>query len=199
MNVYDFDHTIYHGDSSFDFSCFYLIRHPGLLLFLPVQLFAVAGIKLGLFSVKRGKELFFSFLKMRPARENDIMRFWQTHGRKMTSWYSEHQRPDDLIISASPEFLLRPFVEDILKKSVIATEVAVDSGKIHGENCKGNEKVRLFRERYPSGSIDCFYSDSLSDAYLARIATRAFLVRNRSTRKTELLDWPRENKDNPCR
>ncbi len=56
MNVYDFDHTIYDGDSSVDFFCFYLIRHLRLLLCLPVLSFAIIGIKLGFLSVKRGKE-----------------------------------------------------------------------------------------------------------------------------------------------
>lgn len=192
MNVYDFDHTIYNGDSSVDFSCFYLRRHLTLLLCLPVQFFAVIGIKLGFLSVKHGKELFFSFLKLRPADPKDIMDFWKTHSNKMTSWYLEHQQPDDLIISASPEFLLQPYVEGILKKRVIATKVDTDSGKIHGENCKGKEKVRLFFEQYPLGHIESFYSDSLSDAYLARTAASAFLVRIKSTQKTEFRDWPKQ-------
>ena len=192
MNVYDFDHTIYNGDSSVDFSCFYLRRHLTLLLCLPVQFFAVIGIKLGFLSVKHGKELFFSFLKLCPADQKDIMDFWKTHSNKMTSWYLEHQQPDDLIISASPEFLLQPFIESTLKKKVIATKVDSYSGKILGENCKGDEKVRLFFEHYPAGHIECFYSDSMSDTYLANIATCAFLVKNKSTQKAELHDWPRQ-------
>ena len=192
MNVYDFDHTIYNGDSSVDFSCFYMSRHLGLLLYLPVQFIAVIGIKLKFLSVKHGKELFFSFLKLRPANQNDIMDFWKMHSNKMTSWYLEHQQPDDLIISASPEFLLQPFIESTLKKKVIATKVDSYSGKIHGENCKGKEKVRLFFEHYPAGHIECFYSDSMSDTYLANIATSAFLVKNKSTQKAELRDWPQQ-------
>lgn len=192
MNVYDFDHTIYNGDSSIDFSCFYLSRHLSLLPCLLVQFFAIIGIKLRYLPVKRGKELFFSFLKLRPANQNDIMDFWKTHSNKMTSWYLEHQQSDDLIISASPEFLLQPFVDGFLKKKVIATKVDICSGKIHGENCKGEEKVRLFIEQYPSKGIEYFYSDSLSDTYLANIATRAFLVKIKSTQKTELQDWPQQ-------
>ena len=193
MNVYDFDHTIYNGDSSVDFSFFYLRQHLSLLLCLPVQIIAVIGIKLKFLSVKRGKELFFSFLKWRPATPNDVIFFWQTHSNKITSWYLEHQQPDDLIISASPEFLLLPFVEGFLKKKVIATKVDIDSGKIHGENCKGKEKVRLFFEQFPSECIDHFYSDSFSDSYLARIAARAFLVKNKATQTTELQAWPQQD------
>jgi len=196
MNVYDFDHTIYDGDSSVDFCCFYLIRHLSLLLCLPVLSFAVIGIKLGFLSVKRGKEMFFCFLKLRPPNQDDIMDFWKTHSHKMTSWYLEHQQPDDLIISASPEFLLQPFVEGVLKKKVIATKVDTHSGKIHGENCKGKEKAQLFFEQYPLGRIDRFYSDSLSDAYLANLAICAFLVIIKSTQKTELYDWPQQKNAN---
>ena len=124
------------------------------------------------------------------------MDFWKTHSHKMTSWYLEHQQPDDLIISASPEFLLQPFVEGVLKKKVIATKVDTHSGKIHGENCKGKEKAQLFFEQYPLGRIDRFYSDSLSDAYLANLAICAFLVIIKSTQKTELYDWPQQKNAN---
>ena len=35
MNAYDFDDTIYRGDSSLHFSVFYLRREPGLVRYLP--------------------------------------------------------------------------------------------------------------------------------------------------------------------
>ena len=51
------------------------------------------------------------------------------------------------------------------------------TGKIAGENCYGEEKVcRFYGAGYEKGSIDEFYSDSLSDSPLAEIAKTAYIV-----------------------
>ena len=42
MNIYDFDGTLYDGDSTFDFIVFSLKKHPALVRFLPVQGWAAA-------------------------------------------------------------------------------------------------------------------------------------------------------------
>ena len=60
----------------------------------------------------------------------------------------------------------------------------IRSGAITGENCHDEEKVRRFREDCPQSEIQEFYSDSRSDAPLARIAERAFLVK-----KGKLSAW----------
>ena len=189
MNVYDFDHTIYDGDSSLDFVFFCMNRHWPLFLYLPFQVIIAVFTKIKIIPAKRGKELFFSFLRLYPVDVNEIMEFWKVHKRKITSWFIEHQRPDDLIISASPEFLLKPLVEGILNKSVIATNVDTRSGKIIGHNCKGEEKVRRFFERFPRCGIESFYSDSMSDAPLAEIAAHAYLV-SIGRQNTVLAPWP---------
>lgn len=93
---------------------------------------------------------------------------------------------DDLIVSASPDFLLRPICEE-LGVSLIATPMNPYTGKIHGLNCHDEEKVRRFRLEVPEGHIENFYSDSLSDSPLAKLADRAWLVK-----KGKLSPWPEE-------
>jgi phosphoserine phosphatase len=61
------------------------------------------------------------------------------------------------------------------------------TGKIHGLNCHDEEKVRRFRLEVPEGHIENFYSDSLSDTPLAKLADRAWLVK-----KGKLSPWPEE-------
>lgn len=39
MNVYDFDNTIYDGDSSIDFYFFVLRKKPSIIFLLPKQLY----------------------------------------------------------------------------------------------------------------------------------------------------------------
>ena len=52
------------------------------------------------------------------------------------------------------------------------------TGECLGPNCRDEEKVRRFREVFSDTQIDDFYSDTEHDAPLARLAKRAFLVKD---------------------
>lgn len=102
--------------------------------------------------------------------------FWRTHERRFRPWYLAQKQPDDLVVSASPEFLLAPACRRLGIRPPIASRVDARTGRYTGLNCKGAEKVSRFREQYPDAEIGQFYSDSRSDAPLAHLARRAFLV-----------------------
>ena len=95
----------------------------------------------------------------------------------MKPFYAKTRRPDDVVISASPEFLIAPACARLGVACVMGSPVDRRTGAFHGPNCHGEEKVRRFRAAFPDGQIDDFYSDSHSDYPLARIARRAILVR----------------------
>ena len=175
VNVYDFDDTIYQGDSSIDFWKFCLRRHPKILLSLPRVSVSFCKYLFGLCRKTEFKEAFFSFLRYVPDVEEDVSLFWKRHSTKIQQWYLAQKQDSDVIISASPEFLLRP-AADKLGVSLIASTVDVKSGKFTGENCKGEEKVRRFSEEYQGVEIEKFYSDSLSDTPLAERAGEAFII-----------------------
>lgn len=63
MNVYDFDDTIYRGDSSVDFYIFCLRKNIKLLKYLPKQIKAVILYKLKKIDKNKMKEIYFSFFK----------------------------------------------------------------------------------------------------------------------------------------
>ena len=69
---------------------------------------------------------------------------------------------------------------------LIATPMDKRTGKIEGRNCHDEEKVRRFRAEYPGAEVEEFFSDSLSDTPMARLAKRAFLVK----RGGVLTPWP---------
>ena len=56
VNIYDFDGTIYDGDSSIDFYLFCLKRNFKILLCLPLQFFSFILFKLGIIDRKEFKE-----------------------------------------------------------------------------------------------------------------------------------------------
>ena len=81
------------------------------------------------------------------------------------------------MISASPGFLVRACPWLPPSATVLAAEADARTGRISGRNCRGEEKVRRFRERFADTPMDRFVSDSLSDAPLAALAARPFLLR----------------------
>lgn len=174
MNVYDFDETIYHGDSTRDFYFFCLKNYPKIAKYLPMQGFYGILFGLKIMPKTKFKEKFYSFLKSIPSVDVAVGNFWKTHEKNIKGWYLKQKKDDDLIISASPEFLLTP-ISDKLGIKVIASRVDKFSGKTEGENCWGEEKVKRFYAA-GGGEISEFYSDSYSDTPLALLAKKAFLV-----------------------
>ena len=134
-----------------------------------------AAMMLGLAEKTRVKERFHRYLRYVPDVREEVERFWLTHDKNLKDWYFAQKREDDLIISASPEFLLEPLMKR-LELTMIASRVAAETGEYEGLNCHGEEKVRRMREMYPEAEIDGFYSDSKSDMPLAKLARNAYLV-----------------------
>lgn len=182
MNVYDFDKTIFYPDSSVTFIKWETGRHPlYLFVWLPVIAWCALLYYTGLKPKEYFKDSLFRILRRIPDIDADVAEFWDGHEHMLSRWYLEQKQDTDLIISASPEFLIVPIAKR-LGVSCIATKMDKRTGVIIGENCFGQEKVLRLNAERPGAVIDCFYSDSLSDAPLARLAKRAFLVTEKGTK-----------------
>ncbi len=177
INVYDFDNTIYDGDSTVDFWKYCVRKYPVVLLPFPLACAAGFCCLLGLCSKTRFKEIFYRFFRYVPNINGEVARFWDNNFKKIRPWYLAQNKMDDLIISASPEFLLS-FPCERMGVRLIASRVDSRTGKALGGNCKGMEKVRRFRAEYPEATIEEFYSDSLSDSPLSELAERAYLIKS---------------------
>lgn len=177
MNVYDFDGTIYDGDSTLDFY-YYCVRHkPSILFRMPIQVLAFTRYKLGFIAKTEFKEVFYTFIRDIDDIDEKLVDFWNNNNIKIKDWYLNQRKEDDMVISASPEFLLEEICARLGIKFLIASQVDKSNGKCTGVNCYGSEKVRRFREAFPNAIIENFYSDSYSDSPLAIIAKRAFIVK----------------------
>ncbi len=183
MNVYDFDKTIYNGDSTLDFYFFCLKKKTLILKKLPKQLYSAILYKLKKISKTEFKECFYSFLTDLNNIDDLLKQFWNKNQHKIKSFYLNQKKDDDVIISASPTFLLEPICDKLNIKYLIASKVDKHTGRYTGLNCYGEEKIRRFNEIFSNSSIDNFYSDSLSDAPIASLAKHAFLVSNNSIKK----------------
>lgn len=125
---------------------------------------------------KNLKQKMFSFLPRLGDVDAVIRDFWDEYRGNLEPWYLAQKRPDDIIISASPEFLLRPICAE-LGVTLIGTSMDKETGLIDGENCHDAEKVRRFNAEFPDAHINSFYSDSLADTPMAKLADKAFLVK----------------------
>ncbi len=184
MNVYDFDDTIYYGDSSVDLFFFCLKRNPAIIVKLPLMCWAWTGYKLKKWDKTRMKEMFYSYYRFVPDMKDTLRAFWEKKREKIKPWYLEQMKEDDVIISASPYFQLKYICDEIGIKYLIASEVDPVTGKYFSPNNLAEVKPLRFREQFPDASIDEFYSDSLSDTPMARLAKKAFIVKD-----DELFDW----------
>lgn len=187
INVYDFDHTIYDGDASMDFIAYCLKRSPRLWKYLPSQAFVLGLYVLRLRTRKQVKQVAFAFLKDINDTDEIVASFWRDHEHKIKAWYLEQKQAGDLIVSASPEFLLTPIMKKLGVSRLIATVMDPQTGKIAGKNCRAAEKVSRLHQYDPSLSINECYSDSMSDLPLLKLADKPYIVKKHTI--TALQDY----------
>ena len=178
MNVYDFDGTIYNGDSTRDFVLYMLIHYPKIIKYMPAFFIAILKYVTGTIPKTKMKETLYRFLNSFKVGEIDkiVIEFWTKNKKKIYDWYYEKKNKTDVIISASPRFILEHICDE-LGVHLICSEVNKTNGDYIGINCYGEEKVSRFYKEYPNATINEFYSDSKSDTPLAKIAKTAFIVK----------------------
>ncbi|MEG1633822.1 MAG: haloacid dehalogenase-like hydrolase [Oscillospiraceae bacterium] len=184
VNVYDFDKTILPYDSTEAFFKFCLRRHPRIVrkALRAVPLLPLWALKIK--SKTEIKQVFYGFLTALSDVDAELEEFWRENLPNINEWYLQRRRPDDIVISASPDFLLRP-VAETMGFRLIASRVGKYTGLAEGANNDGAEKVRRLNAEYPGTEIENFYSDSLHDSPLALLSERAYLVKD-----DMLLPWP---------
>ena len=173
---YDFDKTVYQGDSSTHFTLWCLSRYPKTWLRLPEMGWYSLLFALKLCPKTRFKSHLFSYLRHVPAIDQAVEAFWQEKSKRLKSWYLAKDHSRDVIISASPEFLLEPICRQLQVFQLIGTRMDKTAGKIAGENCWGAEKVKRLKAWRPDCRLLEFYSDSRSDDPLAQLADRKSVV-----------------------
>ncbi|MBR0027175.1 MAG: HAD-IB family phosphatase [Clostridia bacterium] len=184
MNIYDFDETIYDSDSTKDFYFYCLKRYPKILLTVPRMAWGFFLYTLGAIEKTRAKEIMYRFLRHIPDIDEALEDFWNLNEHKIKKWYKDRQREDDIIISASPEFLLEPICKRLGIKHIMASRVDKKTGEYTGKNCHDTEKVKRLYEKFPDAHCEEFYSDSLSDTPLAEIADKPMIIRGE-----RLIPW----------
>ena len=186
MNVYDFDGTIFYSDCSIGFALWCMKRQPKLwFTFFPGMMKTLVLHKMGKLPNYKLQRKMFSVLTMVDDLDEQIERYWDKYEKRISSWYLAQKKPDDLIISASPECLIGPIAKR-LGVNYMATEYDPEFGIFLNNLMYAKEKAKyIFDHGFPM--IDNFYSDSLADTPLALCAEKAHLVTNHAS---TVIDWP---------
>jgi len=191
INSYDFDGTIYDGDSSVDFYIYSIRKNKKVLLQVPIQLWGTILYLLRIIDKTRFKEYIFSYLKRIDNVDKNIEEFWKEKYKKIKKWYFKQKKKTDVIISASPEFLLKP-LEKKLNVSIIATKVDKKTGAFLSKNCHDYEKINRYEEKYKK-KIKAFYSDSIrADRAMLEYAEEAYLVTKDKVEKIDIKNMWKE-------
>lgn len=178
LELYDFDGTIYDGDSGVDIILFAIKKKPKLIFHFIGSLGIVLLYLLKLKKKEQMKNKLFSFLKEFPDTDKFVEEFWNTHEYKIKDfWKSKKSHKNDIIISASGRFWLQPIADKYKVKDLFATDINPKTGKVSGNNCHGKEKVKLFRKKYPDVEIVKMYTDSVNDLPLIEVANEGILVK----------------------
>ena len=180
VKVFDFDNTIYRGESSIDFS-FYMIRHNRkILLYVPMILINLVKYKMCLVKKDELEAVIDTFFEGVLDGTEDvpdlIRRFWEGHTHKLNKKILSLIAPDDVIISASPCILLDGIREKLGTENIIGTEVDLAGKRITWLNF-GDNKVKRYRDLFGDRTIDAFYTDSFNDRDLMEISEKVFIVR----------------------
>ena len=189
MNIYDFDDTIFNGDSSVNFIKYSFDHHPFMVMWCFIK-----GLKECIkYLFKKSdfgyiKSELFSFVKNIDNLDDYMNDYVLKHQKNIKNFYLEQRRDDDVVISASFEFIVKPFCDKLGINYVIATKYDTKKGCIVGKNCKGKEKIVRFNKIFKNAKVCEAYSDSLSDIPMFQIAEKAFLVK-----KDELIPYENLN------
>lgn len=177
-DLYDFDGTIYDGDSGVDFVLFAIRKNPKILRRFPGIIVKVLKYLLKLCSIEEMKSKLFSFLNDFEDIDILVKEFWETHEHKIKDfWVEKKSHKKDIIISASAYFWLKPVADKYKVLDLFATDIDFKTGKVKGKNCHGKQKVKVFLKKYPKATVNKMYTDSINDLPLIETAKEGILVK----------------------
>ena len=209
LSVYDFDKTIYNGETLNDFYRFYLIKKPWKIYTVIFQLWYFLLYVLKIINLEKLKENFLRFLNGENTGELKklIREFWKKKESKINLWAKDeilkHKKETEILvaISASPTFLIIDRLRLMGFDVVIGTDFLFESTKFHShitsKNCKNYEKVKRLDKWAEDNNIQYdivnFYSDSIADKPLFDLAEHKYwikkgILKNGMPQKKTLVD-----------
>lgn len=192
MRVFDFDGTIYDGESLFDLYLYSARHDPKVFRYIaPVLRYAVKyklgratleQMEYGVGKMTEGYLTELSRSKRVASVEQLVDDFWDRNYSRIKPWYQPES--DDVILTASFSLTVGEACRRLGVRNLVASEVDVGTMKVTYLNFSTN-KAKRFRELYgPDAVIDEFYTDSKFDQPMIDMARHAFMVKGTPSRKS---------------
>lgn len=179
MKVFDFDNTIYDGESLLDFFCFCIKIKKSLIFKIPTVLYTAILYKMNKLSIDNLYEKASKLTKVITSNKEDVdmyvKKFWLKNKIKLKQNMLDKITEEDIIITASPDILIKGISSELKTKNIISSKLNVNTGKFEFI-CFRENKVTIFKEKYPNAIIDEFYTDSMADLPLMKMAKNVYLV-----------------------
>ena len=189
IDVYDFDGTIYDGDSTADFVLFCLPRHPELIVGLPRLALAALRLAVKKYNLTQFKTVLFGEMSKRFSLEEEAKAFWESEKTraKLGAWFDKTPRDLPIVIaSASPEFELKHAAKILGVDHLIGTQCDMVTGALTGKNCKGAQKIERIREVFGEYEVRAMYTDDAkADGPLLAIAKEKYIVTHGSVARVD--------------
>lgn len=185
MRVFDFDGTIYDGESLFDLYLYSARHDPKVFRYIaPVLRYAVKyklgratleQMEYGVGKMTEGYLAELSRSKRVASVEQLVDDFWDRNYSRIKPWYQPES--DDVILTASFGLTVGKGCRRLGVRNLVASEVDVETMRVTYLNFNTN-KARRFRELYgPDAVVDEFYTDSKFDQPMIDMARHAFMVK----------------------
>ena len=180
VNVFDFDNTIYDGETLVDFILYYVKRDIKIWKYLPKLIVIAIKDGLHLFTVEEAIKAYASFLEGYYVNAGDVTEnvvdFWNKNEKKIKPWYETVRQESDIIVSGTTDFILDEIMKRMNIKNYVGSSIDKKTGKFT-RLCFLENKVKIFNELYPDAHIENFYTDSMNDKAMMDIADNVYLVK----------------------
>ena len=184
IDIFDFDKTIVPFDSGSVFWIYCLIHNPWIVICVPYLLVMMIPFFLGIKDLTYAKKHLFCYVRMINLEKN-VKKFWDKHEKDVFEWFKKENRERPaVVISASPDFLLKDICSRLEVDKLICTRHSSENGAIIGLNCKDEEKVRRYNEEVSGCKVINVSSDSLkSDRPIFSLGENCFHIQKDGERK----------------
>ena len=189
IKVFDFDNTLYHGESSIDLAFYLIRRNKRILLYVPSILINLAKYKMCLVDREKAEQEINDFLKVAVKDKYEaaeiVESFWAENSYRLDENMIKRVRKDDVIITAGPDMLIAGIKDKLGTDNIISSIIDPDKREMVYFNF-GENKAKRYKEVYGDTPIESCYTDSFNDKPLMKLANKVYIVeKGRLKRMTE--------------
>ena len=208
LAIFDIDYTITRKETLMEFFKYLVSKDIKNIKFLPRALYSGLMYEVKVYDERRVKECFLKFIE--NIDEAELAKLTKSFYDERISKILYKDAVEMIkklkkegymviLISASPEFYVKEFYAIKEVDLIIGTKFTFKDGKfirkMHGNNCKGEEKVRRLNEVLKEKNIKVdfknsyMFSDSLSDKPLLDLVGNPYLINYKKKHEIEILRW----------